>query len=62
MYLAALAGENPLHATYFGAYSGGRGRGLPSLKTVCNQTEQKRKAKTEKQGSETDKTKVMDSG
>jgi hypothetical protein len=62
VYLASLAPQNLLHGTYFGAHRGGRGRGLPPLKSVRNQTEQKRKAKSEKQREETDKTKVMDGG
>ena len=38
------------------------GGGGPPLKAVRDRAEQKRKAKTEKQREETDKTKVMNGG
>ena len=62
MYLASLRRRNRLHGTYFGAYSRRQGEGVPPLKAVRDPTEQKRKAKTEKQREETDKTKVMNGG
>ena len=56
------AGETGYMVHISGLIAGGRGRGYPPLKAVRDPTEQKRKAKTEKQREETDKTKVMNSG